>query len=157
MDITEAARRLGKSNIAIRRAIKSRKLYSKMIEGKYEITEEALREYAATTQKPIVITRENEELERLREENKKLKHEITQLSNLLNGKDKQIEDRQKRYDEIVMQFNQQMEESRQRSDTIILQLTRQLEQSQRLLEYHQEPWYRRLFKRKREAAEPEGN
>ena len=40
------------------------------------------------------------------------------------------------------------EEGRQRQDTIIMQLTRQLEQSQRLLEYHQDPWYRRWFRRR---------
>ena len=156
MDITEAARRLGKSNIVIRRAIKSGKLDAKMIEGKYEITEEALGEYASITRKSTMIIRENEELERLRDENEKLKQEITRLSDLVNEKDKRIEDRQKIYDEMVMQFNQQTEESRQRSDTIILQLTRQLEQSQQLIEYHQEPWYRKLFRRKQEAAETEG-
>lgn len=41
------------------------------------------------------------------------------------------------------------DERSQRQDTIILQLTRQLEQSQRLLEYHQEPWYRKWFRRGR--------
>ncbi len=47
----------------------------------------------------------------------------------------------------------ELQQSRERSDTIILQLTRQLDQSQRLLEHHQEPWYRR-WRRKRN---PEGN
>jgi len=37
----------------------------------------------------------------------------------------------------------------QRHDTIVLQLTRQMEQSQRLLEYHEEPFYRRWFRKKR--------
>lgn len=44
---------------------------------------------------------------------------------------------------------QELEDARERSDTIALQLTRQLEQSQRLLEYHQEPWYRRWFRKNR--------
>ncbi len=42
--------------------------------------------------------------------------------------------------------NERHEQEKERSDTILLQLTRQLEQSRRLLEYHEEPWYRRLFK-----------
>ena len=45
---------------------------------------------------------------------------------------------------------QELESSRERTDTIILQLIRQLEQSQQLLEYHEEPWYRKWFGRKRE-------
>ena len=57
--------------------------------------------------------------------------------------------------EQISKLQQQMEEMRQdlseasnRHDTIVLQLTRQLEQSQRLLEYHQDPWYRRWFRKK---------
>ncbi len=46
-----------------------------------------------------------------------------------------------------------LEDNRQRQDTIILQLTRQVEQSQRLLEYHQEPWYRRWFKKSGKSQE----
>ncbi len=42
------------------------------------------------------------------------------------------------------------EQSKERSDTIILQLTRQVDQAQRLLEHHQEPWYRRVFRKRRE-------
>ncbi len=47
------------------------------------------------------------------------------------------------------QRDQETAQASERHDTILLQLTRQLEQSQRLLEYHQDPWYRRLFKRNR--------
>ena len=66
---------------------------------------------------------------------------ISILQKQLFEKDKQIENLQNQITTI--------EDARQRSDTIILQLTRQLEQSQRLLEYHQEPWYRKLFRKKR--------
>ena len=41
------------------------------------------------------------------------------------------------------------DEARERQDTLMLQLTRQLEQSQRLLDYHQAPWWRRWFGKKR--------
>jgi excisionase family DNA binding protein len=58
------------------------------------------------------------------------------LRQQLDEKDKQIE-----------RLQIQLEDSTHRHDTIIMQLTRQLEQSQRLLEYHQEPWYRRWFRR----------
>ena len=32
---------------------------------------------------------------------------------------------------------------------VAMQITRQMEQSQRLLEYQQEPWYRRVFRKGR--------
>ncbi len=51
------------------------------------------------------------------------------------------------------QRDQETAQASERHDTILLQLTRQLEQSQRLLEYHQDPWYRRLFKRNRKMEE----
>ena len=47
--------------------------------------------------------------------------------------------------EYLRQQLQNYEMRSERQDTIVLQLTRQLEQSQRLLEFHQEPWYRRWF------------
>ena len=40
------------------------------------------------------------------------------------------------------------EDASQRHDTIVLQLTRRLENEQKLLEYHQEPFYRRWFRKK---------
>lgn len=66
---------------------------------------------------------------------------ITVLKEQLQEKDKQIESLQR-----------QLEDASQRHDTIVLQMTRQLEQSQRLLEFHQEPWYRRWFKGRKVAA-----
>ncbi len=68
----------------------------------------------------------------------------------------QIESLQKQLDTRegeVAKFQEELSQSRERSDTIILQLTRQLEQSQRLLEYHEEPWYRRMFRRDKKTAE----
>jgi len=62
---------------------------------------------------------------------------ISVLKEQLQEKDKQIESLQR-----------QLGDASQRHDTIVLQMTKQLEQSQRLLEYHQEPWYRRLFRKK---------
>lgn len=63
------------------------------------------------------------------------------LQSQLKEKDKQIEEKDKQ----IASLQGELSESRQRSDTIILQLTRQLEQSQRLLEFHEEPWYKRWF------------
>ena len=64
--------------------------------------------------------------------------QISSLQKQLEEKDKQIDNLQK-----------QLEDASQRHDTIVLQITRQMEQSQRLLEYHEEPFYRRWFRKKR--------
>ncbi len=63
----------------------------------------------------------------------------------LQEKDSQISKLQDQLEEM----RKDSAESSGRHDTIVLQLTRQIEQSQRLLEHHQEPFYRRWFKRKR--------
>jgi excisionase family DNA binding protein len=70
-----------------------------------------------------------------------LQKENEQLQEQLREKDKQIESLQK-----------YVEEASERHDTIVLQLTRQLDQSQRLLEYHQAPWWRRWFRKSREEG-----
>jgi len=57
----------------------------------------------------------------------------------------------KRIEELerqLTQTHQASEEASERHDTIVMQLTRQLEQSQRMLAAHQEPWYRRWFRKK---------
>jgi excisionase family DNA binding protein len=82
----------------------------------------------------------SEETSGIRTESERNAAEIDHLRKQIERKDQQIEGLQKQLEAEA--------EARQRSDTIILQLTRQLEQSQRLLEYHQEPWYRRWFRRK---------
>jgi len=69
----------------------------------------------------------------------KISEMISILQKQLEEKDKQIENLQT-----------QLEDSSQRSDTIVLQFTRQLENQHKLLEYHQEPWYRKWFRKKRE-------
>ena len=68
-----------------------------------------------------------------------LKTQVADLKTQLQQKDRQME-----------MLQEELGHAREQSNTIILQLTRQLEQSQRLLEYHQDPWYRRWFKRRRE-------
>jgi len=127
--IKEAAERVGKSESALRRAIKAGKLNAELVSGRYDITEESLYAYAEPVERLGAPTRDAEEGERLRVENKTLRRDLADALKRLDEKDALLED------------------NRQRQDTIILQLTRQLEQSQRLLEYHQEPWYRRWFRK----------
>ena len=80
---------------------------------------------------PYSAAQLGQEVEQWRERVESQEKEIAELKQELRRKDELLED------------------NRQRQDTIILQLTRQMEQSQRLLEYNQEPWYRRMFRKGR--------
>lgn len=76
---------------------------------------------------------DNELLEQLRKENEYLRQQLEQAMG------------------TIQQMQTDSESAKQRSDTIILQLTRELENQQKLLEYHQEPFWKRIFgKRKSE-------
>ena len=79
-------------------------------------------------------------IEQLQSENERLIQELSDLRNELKRKEET-------HKQELQQKDALLEQNRNRQDTIILQLTRQLEQSQRLLGY-QEPWYRKLFRRK---------
>lgn len=146
MDIKEAARRLGKSVITIRRAIKDDKLKASLEGGKYIISDDALNEYALNTQESTLSTQDDQEVKHLQEENKKLDHEINQLRNHLDEREQQIG---------------YLKEQMQEKDKQIRELQKALQQAQvnldhnqQLLAYAQLPWYRKL--RHKALAAPEG-
>jgi response regulator RpfG family c-di-GMP phosphodiesterase len=60
-------------------------------------------------------------------------------------REQQIDNLQRRLEEA----RKAIAETNQRHDTVVMQLTRRLQQSQRLLEYHQSPWWRKWFRRRR--------
>ena len=132
MTIQEACQRLGKSESTIRRWIRQGKLDAIKIDGLWDIPDAAINDYlndqspAGSDQSPVDDDQASDQrlVNRLAEENAYLKDRIAE-----------------------------MEAARERSDMVVLQMTRQVEQSQRLLEHHQEPWYRRVF---RKGRKPEG-
>ena len=137
MTIQEVAKRLDKSEKTIRRWIKQGKLSAEIVDGKYAIDESALDVYLneqdLSTQETQVSTQSEEgylkeQLQWLKEQNEKLGEELAKA-------------------------REEAAEASQRHDTIVLQMTRQLEQSQRLLEHHQQPWYKRVLKRKKPSEE----
>ena len=141
MTIREAAQQTCKHNDTIRRAIQAGKLEATKVKGVWDISEEALIAYAEAqgiTVNADGIAQPYDEIMQLRMQNENLVEEIVELK---------VELKQER--ERLEEARRAAEEASQRHDTIVLQLTRQLEQSQRLLEYHEEPWYRRWFRRKR--------
>ena len=132
MTIQEAAHRLGKSNLTIRRWIKSGKLSATMINSKWDIPESALSDISEDISDDISSINQNniidkahllEEIQFLRKENERLRKQIDEKDRIL-------------------------EDSRQRQDTIIMQLTRQLDNQLKLLEYKRVPWYRKWFRKK---------
>ena len=145
MDIKEAAKRLGKSEKTVRRWIDAGKLKARIVKGRYEIDNLDIMEVQMS--KTDMSTKSN--ISSMTKMSNELITELKeQIAELRNEKENWQRERAELQSELRDARNQ-TEEARQRSDTIILQLTRQLEQSQLLLEYHQEPWYRKLFKKRR--------
>ena len=66
------------------------------------------------------------------------------------GNEQGIVKRLEAENEYLKERIRELEQARERSDMINLQLTRQLENQQKMLEQHQEPWYRRMFRKRRE-------
>ena len=66
-----------------------------------------------------------------------LKEAFDELLKQIEQKDKQIDSLQRQLEAAV--------EADERHDMIVMQLTKQLGDSQRLIEYHESPWWRRWF------------
>lgn len=129
MTVQEIARRLGKSDLTIRRWIKAGKITATMVDNKWDIPESALDDISDDVSG--INHDDGGDRAHLLDEIKFLRKQNEQLQEQLQEKDAATE------------------ESRQRQDTIILQLTRQVDQTHRLLEYRESAWWKRWFKSKR--------
>lgn len=144
MTIAEVARLIGKSEQSIRRAIRSGKLRATMADGRYEVDGNDIPDSLRDSQSIVTDSHgvNHVDSQALVSEIEQLKQRISELEDRLKEKDRSLEEARRAADETG-----------QRHDTIVLQLTRQLEQSQLLLEYHQEPWYQRWFRKKKVQEE----
>ena len=131
MTIAEVAKLIDKSEQSVRRMIKAGKLKAAMVNGRYEIREGDIPD-SLFDSKPIVT------------DSQALVEEISNLKGKIETQEAIIKEK----DEALEKARQDAAEASARHDTIVLQLTRQLEQSQRLLEYHERPWWRRWFAKK---------
>jgi len=120
LTIQEYIGKTGISQATVYRRIKAGKLKSEKLDGTLY----------------IIISDDNNEnhfdnrlLEQLRTENEYLRQQLGQAM------------------ETIQQMQNDSESAKNRSDTIILQLTKELENQQKLLEYHPEPFWKRLFRR----------
>lgn len=125
MTLQEAEKILGISERSIRRRVDAGKLKSKKEDGRRYVLVDMDAAVTETRQvhDPDAVSRLEVELE-------VAKAEIRRLNDVMERKDTESA------------------EASQRHDTIVLQLTRQLSDQQRLLEYHRERWWKRLFRRK---------
>lgn len=121
MNVQQAAKRLGKSEPTIRRWIREGKLQATMVDGVYDIPESAVNEQSVSSQ--ITEDERDGEIAAMRTHIQSLERQLTE-------KDEQIK-------ELQAQFG----EASHRHDTVVMQMTR-------LIEYHQQPFWRRLFSRK---------
>ena len=143
MTLKDVAKRLNRSEHTIRRYIQQGRLEAQLVDGKYDISEEALREYI-NAYTDIDIIHSDEETMHLKSQ---LEQMTTQMLKL--------------QDELI-ETQRRADEAKQRSDTIIAQLTMQLNQlnerldkHMKLLEYHSLPWWRRMFNVKKGRIQPD--
>ena len=126
----EACQVLGVSQSTLRRRIDKGEIESKLEDGR--------RLVLVTTDEDMVTTAPESELTtELRSQVDHLKEQFESLHNQLSGKDKQIEKLQGQLERA----NEALAEASHRHDTVVMQMTR-------LIEYHQQPFWRRLFSRK---------
>jgi len=139
MTIAEAAKRLGKSEKTVRRWIEAGKLKASIVKGKYEIESlDTLDVQMSRTEMSNESNLSNELVIELK----------AQLAGLRGEKEQWLQERSELQKELA-EYRRTLEDASQRHDTIVMQITRQLEMSQRMLAAHQEPWYRRWFRKSR--------
>ena len=135
MNVQEAAKRLNKSEPTIRRWIRRGKLEASMVDGVYDIPE--LEVYEQSMSVHITDDDQGSQIAVLRAN-------AQSLENQLNDKNERIDKLQeelKQAREELHEAHRFAEEAGHRHDTVVMQMTK-------LLEYHQQPFWRKLFSRK---------
>ena len=122
MTIQEAFQRLGKSESTIRRWIKQGKLTTTLVKGVNQIPDDQVNDIADGSVNDRAATGQ------------------------MTAQDKLIDQLQSE----VEYLRSELKETKERSDTIILNLTRQLENQQLMLEDKSQPWYRRVFRKRKQ-------
>ncbi len=121
MNVQEAAKRLGKSEPTIRRWIRDGKLTATMIDGVYDIPESAVNEQSINSQ----MTEDEQP------------GEVAAMSAHIQSLERQLEEK----DRQIEYLQTQLGETSHRHDTVVMQMSR-------LVEVHQQPFWKRWFKQK---------
>ena len=128
VSLTEACQSLGISESTLRRRIKGGKIESKVEDSRRLVfINSGIQPFNIDSQMKVSTSDFIE----------KLKEELEQLRQELDRRNEQIETLQKQLGES----QKATEEASHRHDTVVMQMTK-------LLEYHQQPFWRKLFSRK---------
>lgn len=136
--LTDAARILGVSTRTMQRHIEQGKYKSKK-QGHNRLVLLPERDKSLDIQTDIVTTLK-QRVNHLEVELEEAKTRLKQTEEETKNKDELLTKERERYDTITVQ-----------KDAIVMKLAQQLESQQQLLEYHEEPFYRRWFKRGRKT------
>ena len=128
--LKEACEILGVSESTIRRRIKKGEFQSKLGNNKRLIFIQEINQMTGQMTGYAMVQHLQNENERLLQENAELREQLERRDALLEEKDADL--RKER---------EAAEEASHRHDTVVMQMTR-------LLEYHQQPFWRKLFSRK---------
>lgn len=135
LTLTEVAARLSVSERTIRRRIEKGEISADKVDGKLVIPAESLTELTdfgtyVNKDKALLIKELQEMLSSMR-------RQMAALEAQLERKEAQLKEK----DEHLRIKDEQIAEASHRHDTVVMQMTK-------LLEYHQQPFWRKLFSRK---------
>ncbi len=139
MTIAEVAKLIGKSEQSVRRSIKSGKLQSTLVNGRYEINKDDITDSLRDSQPIVTDSRDDSQSDSqvVVIENELLKARILELENDKEGLQHQLTEKDKQIENLQIQ----LQDASQRHDTVVMQMSR-------MLEYERQPFWRRWFKQK---------
>lgn len=139
LTLTEVAAKSGVSERTIRRRIDKGEIGAEKVDGKLMVLAESITEL---TELDTYVNRDKTLLlKELQQTVSSLRRQISALEEQLLAKDAQLREK----DEDLRRKDEQIAEASHRHDTVVLQMTR-------LVEYHQQPFWRRWRKRKQLPA-----
>ncbi len=130
LTLTEVAAKLGVSERTIRRRIDKGEIGAEKFDGKLMVVADSITEL---TEMDTYVNRDKTSLiKELQQTVSSLRRQVAALEEQLENKNTQLKEK----DVDLRRKDEQMAESGQRHDTVVLQMTR-------LVEYHQQPFWRR--------------
>jgi len=139
MTIAEVAKLIGKSEQSVRRSIKSGKLQSTLVNGRYEINKDDITDSLRDSQPIVTDSRDDSQSDSpvVVIENELLKARILELENDKEGLQHQLTEKDKQIESLQTQ----LQDTSQRHDTVVMQMAK-------MLEYERQPLWRRWFRHK---------
>lgn len=139
LTLTEVAAKLGVSERTIRRRIDKGEIGAEKLDGKLMVVADSITEL---TELGIYVNRDKASLIKgLQQTVSSLRRQVAALEEQLEDRNAQLREK----DAYLRRKDEQMAEAGQRHDTVVMQMTR-------LVEYHQQPFWKRW--RRKQLPEP---